>query len=89
MGYYINPNDMTKEEFLRRYGTRLDRAPDTFKNEKDEYAVCLVDNGAFTAAAIAYNQGELEVFKDPDGRRRMWFYVPVEELKPFMGKFFK
>jgi len=48
------------------------------------YAVCLVDNGAFSAAAVAHSQRELEVFNLPsDKRSKVWFYIPKEALLPF------
>lgn len=38
--------------------------------------VCVVDNGAWEAAAYAYSPDEMEVFKYPDGRQRVWLTVP-------------
>lgn len=43
-------------------------------------AVCLVDNGAFTAAGVAYSSGELEVFAREDGRFKQWYMVPSVKL---------
>jgi len=46
----------------------------------DYYPVCLVDNGAFTAAAVCYDERELEAFKRDDGRRKAWFQVHKDDL---------
>jgi len=80
MGNYINPLNMSKEAWLVDNGRLLLAAPDTYR-DGDEVAVCLVDNGPFTAAAVAYSQDELEYFKSPsDDRPKLWFYVPLDKL---------
>lgn len=79
MGYYINPPNMTKEEWLAFNGRKLSGAPARHRFE-DDVAVCLLDNGAFTAAGICYSQQELEAFQGSDGRRRRWFYVHREKI---------
>jgi hypothetical protein len=56
MGCYINPPTCTKEAYLEQHGTLV--SVDTycyFKFDGEALPVCLVDNGYFTAAAIAYN----------------------------------
>ena len=88
MGYYINPEEGTKEEWLDKYGTKLDKPPEKFW-DGENVAVILVKNPGFTAAAIAYSQAELVHFRDEapaegDYRPRIWFIVPVDLLKPFM-----
>lgn len=86
MGYYINPPDMSKEAFLEAKGIRLPQAPEK-AIEDDLVAVCLVDNFAFTAAAIAYDDSELAVFKTPDGRSKKWYLVEKKDLVPYCGLF--
>lgn len=80
MGCYVNPPDESKEEFLQREGRgiRVDEAEIT----ADEVPVCLVDNGMFRAAAVAYSHGELRAFGDvTDMRPKAWFMVSREKLR--------
>lgn len=81
MGAYINPENETKEEFLAREGTRVTTSAAEMGNLPGEMMVCLVNNGIFTAAAVAYSQREIEEFADPEDRRmKVWFSVPIEKL---------
>ncbi len=85
MGYYINPPDMSKEEFLKSFGRRLESAPTEHENEEG-VAVCLVNNGPFTAAGIIFNANELEAFSDPqDYRPKIWYRVEEKHLAPYCG----
>jgi hypothetical protein len=88
MGYYINPANVTKAEFLTDNGDLVKPVgspPSTYK-QNDKVAVCLIDNVAFDAALICYSELEFEAVKDPrDTRAKVWFMVPIERLKPFMG----
>ncbi len=86
MGYYIDPSDCSKEEFLVRHGERLSDAPCTWDFSSDVLPVCLVDNYEFTAAGIAYSERELEAFVHPDGRSKKWYSVSRESLKPYYRK---
>ena len=46
-----------------------------------ENMICVVDNGAFEAAAYAYSESEYKEFKRPDGRSRVWLTHPkVKEM---------
>lgn len=88
MGYYINPTDGTKEAFLERYGTPISPAiaKQIWKEEmiQTHFPVCLVDNGSFTAAGIAYSEAETDQFLVPDGRDKLWYLVPRKELIPYL-----
>lgn len=78
MGCYINPKDMTKETWLYKFAKpTLGPMPIT----ESEVPVCLVDNGPFTAAAVAYDPRELEAFLVPSDRRpKVWFTATRESL---------
>lgn len=84
MGYYVNPKEMTKEQWLKENAKLIDtsRARATWNSltSGNELPVCLVDNGPFTAAGICYNEDEFKVFLEPDGRSKMWFVAPKEKL---------
>lgn len=82
MGYYIDPVDCTKEQWLKQHGVRLDAAPDWSAVRKDDrLPVCLVDNGLFTAAGVAYSPNEQAAFARPDGRAKAWFSVAIADLR--------
>ena len=85
MGNYINPKGKTKEEFLEEFGLELQNPPfwNDIARDNLDYPVCLVNNGPFTAAGIAYSESELEVFKRPDGRPKRWFLVERKHLEEF------
>jgi hypothetical protein len=86
MGFYINPPDQTKEEFLYDHGFRLrpEELPSSFDFANSIHLpVCLVDNGAFTAAGIAYCQAEYERFLDGADRPKKWYLVSKANLKPY------
>ena len=81
MGCYINPANESKEEFLSRCGKEVSLS--SFKNAPDgTLPVVLVHNGFFTAAGIAYSEGEVEAFTIPsDVRPKRYFWVDVDDLK--------
>lgn len=80
MGYYINPKDVTKEEWLSKHGKLIpaEQAKDHITEET--LPVCLVDNGRFTAAGVAFDSRELAAFTRPDGRPKIWFSVSIPLL---------
>lgn len=83
MGFYINPHDMSKEDWLKEYGTLAVRITEAgFKHRPENtLPVILVDNGPFTAAAIAYNEQEYQEFINPkDIRPKTLYFVQLDEL---------
>jgi hypothetical protein len=67
MGIYVNPRDgLTKEAWLAMHG---DRTLGPCEITAEHLPVCLVDNGLFTAAGVAYTPRELEAFQQPDDLR--------------------
>ena len=81
MGLYVNPRDQSKESWLETNGELIGPTPPTWDMLAHNCsAVCLVDNGIFTAAGVAYSPAELEEFSREDGRRRVWYAVPDEKL---------
>ena len=82
MGAYVNPVGNTKEEWLATNATSItSNAPTSTDYLPDHLPVCLMDNGSFTAAGIAFNERELQAFKQPnDLRDKIWFLVATEKL---------
>ena len=84
MGYYINPPDCTKEMWLETYGQRISEAEAKAHSAGDRLVVCLVDNGPFTAAGIAFDDRERDAFARPDARAKYWYIVPRGALEPYL-----
>lgn len=83
MGLYINPSDQSKERWLRHNASQLlTHRPQWSDIPEDKMVVCLVNNGPFTAAAVCYNERELEGFGSPtDQRQKDWLLVDKDKLK--------
>ncbi len=80
MGVYINPPGESKETWLLKNGKPFLETP-KFGATKDELFVCLVFNPAFTAAAIAFSERELQAFTEPrDHRVKLWYTIPTVKL---------
>ena len=79
MGMYIDPANMSKEDWLAKHGEKT-AAPCDISDT--HLPVCLVNNGFFTAAAVAYSPSELAVFSDSgDRRRKAWYKVSIADLR--------
>ena len=93
MGYYINPPEGTKEDFLKTLGRTitLSEAELLAVNvaEAHEAPVCLVNNGAFTAAGIMNCYSEYVAFSRPDDHRsKAWYAVDKRYLEPFCKNYY-
>lgn len=85
MGKYINPPDTTKEAWLAANGKAVTVAQARAASSSGGKPVCLVHNGAFTAAGIAYDAREFEAFCGPhDTRPKQWYLVPTNLLEPYL-----
>ncbi len=85
MGYYVNPRNQSKEEFLIENGRVISQSEaNNHDFSTDTLPVCLVDNGMFTAAGIGFDAREVEAFSYDDGRDKMWFSVSRDILAEFM-----
>lgn len=84
MGLYINPPDMTKEEWLVKNAidtTALIGVKRSWETVPEgTLPVCVVDNGAFTAAGIAFDEQEYDAFNCDDGRAKLFVLVPIDKL---------
>lgn len=82
MGIYINPTGMSKEAWLSMYMKEGSSVPYTWDSvPSDMGLVCLVDNGLFTAAGVAFDENEFKAFNNPeDLRQKIWCIVPRARL---------
>lgn len=84
MGLYINPPDMTKETWLINNAidaTALIGVERSWATVPEgTLPVCVVDNGAFTAAGIAFDEQEYNAFNRDDDRAKFFVLVPIDKL---------
>ena len=80
MGLYINPPDgSSKELWLSLHGTAV-FAP-RWTGDGKSFPVCLVNNGPFTAAGVAFSKAEMDAFNGPnDIRPKQWFIVSADDI---------
>lgn len=90
MGYYINPKNQTKEDFLLNVGTIVPAyVVRDYKyplKKGGSVPVVLVGNDGFTAAAVMTDTNEIARFMDrADDRPKVYFLVPIDELNVNVG----
>lgn len=79
MGLYINPVGMSKEDWLEK--NAQPGCEEFIDPSTGNVSVCLVENGYFTAAAVAFNEREFNAFTRPsDQRPKLWFRVSVDQI---------
>lgn len=92
MGVYVNPKTMSKEEWLFQNGRLVkdlstpqgrfgEETVPTFESfGSDNLPVVLVDNGPFTAAAVAFCEREYKYFtEDPTDHRPKFIYTVLKD----------
>lgn len=88
MGIYVNPPDMTKEEFLVLYGQSgsIEMAHDFLADPCACHLLCCwVRNDEFTALAVCNNREEFSAYSQPDDPRvKRWFIVDADALEPYI-----
>lgn len=82
MGFYIDPKDISKEDWLTKNGREIKQSDARMLFiDSQELPVCIADNGGWTAAIICYSSRETDrVISGMDGRRNQWFAVSREKL---------
>lgn len=81
MTRYINPRGETKEQWLKSNAVRLYCIPKLEDIPVEKRLVCLVDNGAFTAAAVAEDDVGYRAFtRADDYRPKTWWLAPADLL---------
>lgn len=92
MGIYLEtPFQLDKAMQLKRdHGAQVVNRPEHLSDiPKDKTLVCVVENGLFDAAGIAYSQEEMESFAHYDGRPKTWMLIDTTEvisMKPHLAK---
>ncbi|NJO18752.1 MAG: hypothetical protein HC877_24435 [Thioploca sp.] len=86
MNLYINPPDMSKEEWLMK--NAIDASPLFEAGIKRCWAtvpegtlpVCIIDSGTFIDAGIVYDEEKYDAFNLDDGRAKLFILVPIDKL---------
>lgn len=87
MGYYLQTPGQSHNKahaLVAKYGGEfIPEPPDSLSEVPDDYAVvCVVDNGPFEAAGLAYSDQELQEFASADHgrqRSRQWILLKNKE----------
>lgn len=84
MGYYIETtkSPLNKAAQLQAEFSQIKRLSGPIPTTSTDVTVCVVENGFFDAAAIAYDARELEAFCQPtDHRPKTWLSVPTPVIE--------
>jgi len=74
-GVHIGTSAEEKVNSLKNNGGVVINTPTEFQ----ENLVCVIDNGWFGAAGHAYDEREMKIFLNNDGRPKVWMIVPNAE----------
>lgn len=81
MGFYINPTDQSKQEWLDKNAIAVPAPPKSIAEGDGLVPLVLVQNTFFSAVGIAYSEAELQLFKDPmDFRPKSWYWADKDEV---------
>lgn len=92
MGVYLEvPDRLGKAMQLKRdHGAQVVVKPEKLSEiPKDKTLICVVENGLFDAAGVAYSQKEMDEFAHFDGRPKTWMLISTSEvlkMSPYLTK---
>ena len=94
MGFYLEvPENHGKVGQLNRLHDAellLRGCPKDFSDvPSDKFLICVMDNGMFEAAGVAYSEREMREFANPDGRPKSWMLIDKDEaikMNPSLGE---
>jgi hypothetical protein len=93
MGYYIDtPLPTRKAEQLISLHDATKVNPSQHDFNSDKALICVVENGSFDAAGIAFSENERDTFMYPDGRPKTWLSISKEkaiQLCPSVARYLK
>ena len=78
MGLYINPPHESKEDFLNNHAKLISRGEFfafNFAADTHLVPVCLVDNGPFKAAGVAFDYREVDAFVTEDHCPKKFYLI--------------
>lgn len=88
MGIYINPKNESKEQWLNKSAKSVSLDELHLADYQTTFPVVLVNNGFFTAAAVADTPKELNRFVGyPDDRPMKYFLVTIDKLKTVLDEY--